>query len=139
MAPGGTGPAPAGAGVYFRPMTTSATSVLYHNPRCSKSRGALELLQEKGIAPQVVAYLETPPSAAEIETLLTQLGLADPRGLMRTGEAEYAELNLADPSLSRAQLVAALAAHPRLIERPIFVHGGKAVIGRPPERVLELL
>lgn len=120
-------------------MTTSATSVLYHNPRCSKSRGALELLQEKGIALQVVAYLETPLSSAEIETLLTQLGLADPRGLMRTGEAEYAELNLADPSLSRAQLVAALAAHPRLIERPIFVHGGKAVIGRPPERVLELL
>ena len=114
-------------------------SILYHNPRCSKSRGALELLKERGIAVEVVAYLANPPSAAQLDSLLAQLGLTDPRALMRTGEAEYADLNLADPALPREQLIAAMAAHPRLIERPIFVHNGRAVIGRPPERVLELL
>lgn len=111
---------------------------LYHNARCSKSRGTLELLRERGIEPEIVHYLEAPPSPAELRDLLRKLGTGA-RGLLRTGEPEYAELGLADPSLGEDALVAAMAAHPRLIERPVFVHGDRAVIGRPPERVLELL
>lgn len=113
-------------------------SRLYHNPRCSKSRGALELLRDRGVSPLVVAYLETPPGAAELHALVAMLGIPA-RGLLRAGEPEYAELGLADPALTDDQLIAAMATHPRLIERPVFVHGGRAVIGRPPERVLELL
>ncbi len=111
---------------------------LYHNPRCSKSRGALELLRERGIEPRVIAYLDTPPSATELRELLAALGLPA-RDLLRTGEDEYAALGLADESLPESALIDAMAQHPRLIERPVFVHGGRAVIGRPPERVLELL
>ena len=111
---------------------------LYHNPRCSKSRGALELLRERGIEPQIVAYLDQPPSVAELQELLHLLGTGA-RALLRDGEPEYTELGLADPSLDEDALIAAMAAHPRLIERPVFVHAGRAVIGRPPERVLELL
>jgi arsenate reductase (glutaredoxin) len=113
-------------------------SVLYHNPRCSKSRAALGLLAERGIQPQIVAYLEQPPSATALRELLALLGLPA-RALLRSSEAEYAELGLADPSLDDDALIAAMAKHPRLIERPIFIHAGRAVIGRPPERVLELL
>ena len=111
---------------------------LYHNPRCSKSRGALELLEARGLQPTVVRYLETPPSASELSALLSKLQLPA-RELLRTGEDEYKALNLADTSLSDAQLIEAMVAHPKLIERPILVAGAKAVIGRPPERVLELL
>jgi arsenate reductase len=111
---------------------------LYHNPRCSKSRGALELLRERGIEPLVIAYLDNPPSAAELRDLLGTLGLPA-RELLRTGEDEYAALGLANESLAESALIDAMVKHPRLIERPIFVHGGRAVIGRPPERVLELL
>ena len=111
---------------------------LYHNPRCSKSRGALELLQERGIKPRVIAYLDTPPAADELRELLGMLALPA-RSLLRTGEDEYATLGLADPSLPDDALIAAMVAHPRLIERPIFAHGGRAVIGRPPEQVLTLL
>jgi arsenate reductase len=111
---------------------------LYHNPRCSKSRGALELLEARGLAPQVVRYLETPPSVAELRELLSKLGIGA-RALLRTGEDEYKELGLADASLSDEQLIAAMAAHPKLIERPILIAGNRAVIGRPPEKVLELL
>ena len=114
------------------------TTRLYHNPRCSKSRGALELLRERGIEPVIVEYLQTPPTAAELRQLLTLLRLPA-RALLRTGEVEYAQLGLADESLDDAQLINAMSAHPRLIERPIFVHDGRAVIGRPPERVYELL
>lgn len=114
-------------------------STLYHNPRCSKSRAALALLQAHGIAPQIVAYLEHPPSPGEIAVLLRQLGLTDARSLMRQGEAEYQELDLANPALSQEALIAALAANPRLIERPVFVHGERAIIGRPPEKVLDIL
>jgi arsenate reductase len=110
----------------------------FHNPHCSKSRGALELLRERGIEPQVVAYLEQPPSTGQLRELLRKLGI-DARGLLRAGEWEYTELGLADPSLDDEALIAAMVAHPVLIERPIFVHGDRAVIGRPPERVLELL
>ena len=113
-------------------------AVLFHNPRCSKSRAALALLRERGVSPRIVAYLEVPPGVDELLTLLRQLGLPA-RALLRDGEPEYAELGLADPRLDDGQLIAAMAAHPRLIERPVFVHGDRAVIGRPPERVLELL
>lgn len=112
--------------------------VLYHNPRCSKSRGALELLRARGVEPEIVRYLEQPPNADELRGLLRRLGIA-PRALLRTGEAEYAELGLADAALDDTAIVAAMASHPRLIERPVFVRGDRAVIGRPPERVLDLL
>jgi arsenate reductase len=111
---------------------------LYHNPRCSKSRGALELLEARGLAPTVVRYLETPPSAADLRTLLGKLGLSA-RQLLRSGEEEYQTLGLADAGLSEDQLIEAMVAHPRLIERPILVVGDKAVVGRPPEKVLEIL
>lgn len=111
---------------------------LYHNPRCSKSRGALELLEARGLAPTIVRYLETPPSAAELTALLGKLGIGA-RQLLRSGEDEYKTLNLADPALTDAQLIDAMAEHPKLIERPILIAGDKAVIGRPPEKVLEIL
>lgn len=111
---------------------------LYHNPRCSKSRGALELLEARGLAPTVVRYLDTPPSAAELRELLAKLGM-NARQLLRTGEEEYQTLGLADTSLSEDQLIEAMAAHPRMIERPILIVGDKAVVGRPPEKVLEIL
>ena len=111
---------------------------LYHNPRCSKSRGALELLEARGVTPTIIRYLETPPDAAQLRDLLGKLNLGA-RALLRTGEDEYKTLNLSDTSLSDEQLIAAMAAHPKLIERPILVVGDKAVIGRPPEKILEIL
>ena len=111
---------------------------LYHNPRCSKSRGALELLEARGLTPTVVRYLEAPLDAAQLKALLAKLGLSA-RQLLRTGEDEYKALNLADASLSEAQLIAAIAAHPKLMERPILETADKAIIGRPPETVLEIL
>ncbi|ACO79828.1 arsenate reductase [Azotobacter vinelandii CA] len=111
---------------------------LYHNPRCSKSRGALELLEARGLQPKVVRYLETPPGAEELRELLGKLGIPA-RQLLRTGEEEYKTLKLADPALDEERLIAAMVAHPRLIERPILVVGERAVIGRPPEKVLEIL
>ena len=111
---------------------------LYHNPRCSKSRGALELLQARGLTPDIRLYLETPPDAAQLHELLGKLGM-NARQLLRTGEDAYKQLNLADATLGEEALIAAMAAHPKLIERPILVAGNKAVIGRPPENVLELL
>ncbi|HBP50308.1 arsenate reductase (glutaredoxin) [Pseudomonas sp. FSL R10-0056] len=111
---------------------------LYHNPRCSKSRGALELLEARGLTPTVVRYLETPLSAAQLRDLLAKLNISA-RQLLRSGEDEYKALNLADSGLTDAQLIDAMAAHPKLIERPILVAGDKAVIGRPPEKVLEIL
>jgi len=111
---------------------------LYHNPRCSKSRGALELLEAHGLVPTVVRYLETPLSAAQLKALLAKLGLSA-RQLLRTGEEEYKTLNLADATLSETQLIAAIAEHPKLMERPILETTDKAIIGRPPENVLEIL
>lgn len=118
--------------------TPETTPTLFHNPRCSKSREALSLLRERGVEPHVVEYLKTPPTAAELEAILAKLGL-EPRGLIRTKEAEYRELGLDAPALSRDELVRAMAEHPKLIERPIFVTEGKAVIGRPPDEVLKIL
>ena len=111
---------------------------IYHNSRCSKSRGTLELLQSRGIEPDVVYYLETPPSVDELKTLLAMLGM-EPRSLLRTGEPEYEALGLADRTLGDEAILSAMAAHPKLIERPIVVANGKAAIGRPPEAVLAIL
>lgn len=109
---------------------------IFHNPRCSKSRATLSLLEERGVSPEVVEYLKTPPSAEEIRALLCKLGLAA-KDLIRTGEAEWKasgkSLDAPEP-----ELIELMAAHPILIERPIVVVGGRARIGRPPERVLEL-
>ncbi|WP_160152973.1 arsenate reductase (glutaredoxin) [Microbulbifer sp. ALW1] len=111
---------------------------IYHNPRCSKSRQTLQLLQDNNVEPQVVLYLETPPDAATLQSLLQKLGIGA-RDLLRKGEDAYKELNLKDPALSDEALVQAMVAHPKLIERPIVVKGNQAVLGRPPENVLELL
>ncbi|MGH8182434.1 MAG: arsenate reductase (glutaredoxin) [Rhodanobacteraceae bacterium] len=119
-------------------MSAGHRVVIWHNPRCSKSRGALELLQARGIEPVVVDYQKNPPGADEIERALKLLDLR-PRGLMRKGEARYAELDLDNPALSHGQLVAAMAANPILIERPIVFANGEAAIGRPPENVLAIL
>lgn len=110
--------------------------IVWHNPRCSKSRGVLQVLAEAGVTPDVVRYLDTPPSRAEIEDVLRLLG-TDPAAIVRTGEAVYRELGLA--GADRDTLLDALAAHPSLIERPIVVDGDRAVLARPPERVRELL
>lgn len=111
---------------------------IYHNPRCSKSRAALALLREQGIEPEIVEYLKTPPDRATLEALIRMLGIR-PRDLLRSGEAEYRELGLADPELPDEHIVQAMVDHPKLIERPIVVQDGRARIGRPPERVLEIL
>jgi len=111
---------------------------IYHNPRCSKSRQTLALLQDKGIEPEIVEYLKTPPSVAELKKILGQLGMA-PRELMRKGEAAYKERGLKDASKSDDELIAAMVAEPILIERPIVLSGGKARLGRPPEQVLEIV
>jgi arsenate reductase len=111
---------------------------IYHNPRCSKSRQALELIREHGEEPLVIEYLKTPPSREQLLDTLRLLGLG-PRDLLRRGEEEYAALNLDNSELSDDAIIDAMLAHPKLIERPIIIHNGKAIIGRPPERVLEIL
>ena len=110
--------------------------IIYHNPRCSKSRATLALLEEQGIAPEIVLYLETGPDADDIRDLLRKLDKSAAE-LVRRGEAEYKACGLGRDS-TEADLVAAMAAHPRLIDRPIVVSGDRAVLGRPPENVLEL-
>lgn len=112
--------------------------VIYHNPKCAKSRQALELLAARGIQPRIVEYLKTPPTQAELERILTLLGM-QPRDLMRTKEPEYRQAGLDDPRLSRAALIRALLEQPRLMERPIVLAGGKAALGRPPENILSIL
>ncbi len=113
-------------------------TVLYHNPRCSKSRQTLELLRDRGVEPAIVEYLKTPPSHQQLDSILRGLNL-EPRALMRTKEAEYKELNLQDESLSRDQLIHAMITSPKLIERPILIVGDEIAIGRPPENVLTIL
>lgn len=111
---------------------------IYHNPRCSKSRQTLEILRGRGIEPAIVAYLETPPDAAEIKRLLKLLGIGA-RDVMRKKEAAYTESGADDPGLDEGALVACIAANPILLERPIVVSGERAAIGRPPEKVLDIL
>ncbi len=115
-----------------------ATVRIYHNPRCSKSRATLELLHSRGLEPEIVRYLETPPTVAELSRLLDLLGL-EPLALMRTQEKVFAELGLGDGTLTRDELIAAMVAHPVLIERPIVICGDRAALGRPPEAVLAIL
>lgn len=112
---------------------------IYHNPRCSKSRETLALLEQHGVTPDVVLYLETPPSVDQLKKLLKELGFSSARELMRKKEDLYKALKLADESLSEAQLLQAMVDNPKLIERPIVVKGTQARIGRPPKQVLEIL
>jgi len=119
-------------------MAAMQRVTIFHNPRCSKSREALELLQERGLRPEVVEYLKTPPTSEQISRILDLLGL-EPRQLMRSNEVEYRELELDDAGLTRQQLIQAMADHPRLIQRPIVLSEGRAALGRPPQSVLEIL
>lgn len=112
------------------------TVIFYHNPRCRTSRAALALLQKRGVEPKIVEYLKTPLSAAELKRLLKLLGLA-PKDLLRPKEAK--EAGLRKPGLSDAAIIAGMVKHPITIERPIAVNGSRAVLGRPPEKVLEVL
>ena len=114
------------------------TITIWHNPRCSKSRQTLELLQEKGVKPAIREYLKEPPSKAEVETLIDLVG-GDPAALIRDGEAEFKALGKKTSELGRADIAKAIASHPILLQRPIVVAGKRAAIGRPPEAVLPLL
>lgn len=111
---------------------------ILHNPRCSKSRATLQLLLDRGLQPEIVLYLETPPTAEELESILRKLDCG-PRQLMRSGEPEYRALRLDEETRSDQELIEAMVATPRLIERPIVLHDGKAALGRPPEAVLDIL
>ncbi len=111
---------------------------IYLNPNCTKCRLSMQLLDSKGINPEVSEYLNEPPSVAELEEILNLLSL-EPRELMRQHEAPYKELNLADETLTRETLIQAMIDNPILIERPIIIHNGKATIGRPPEKILDIL
>ncbi|MCW5729531.1 MAG: arsenate reductase (glutaredoxin) [Alphaproteobacteria bacterium] len=111
---------------------------IWHNPRCSKSRATLALLRERGIEPHIVEYLKDPPTAVEIRAALLAMG-KDARALLRRGEAEYRALGLDDPALGEAEIVAAMARHPVLIERPVVLAGKRAALGRPPDSVLDIL
>ncbi len=110
---------------------------IYHNPRCSKSRATLALLNERGVEPDIIEYLQTPPSKAELDRILIMLG-KEPQELMRSGEEEY-KTHIAGRKLNRIEAIALMVAHPKLIERPIVVNGNRAAIGRPPEAVLDIL
>ena len=113
-------------------------TILYHNPRCSKSRATRALLEEQGEQPEIVEYLKTPPTAAELNKILDMLGL-EPRELIRRKEKEYLHAGLDDMNLTRTELIEAMVKHPKLIERPIVIKDGRAVLGRPPEKVLDIL
>ena len=112
--------------------------IIYHNPRCSKSRQTLEILSEQNVDTKIVLYLETPPSAEEVTSILQKLGLSS-RDIIRKGEEEYKLLNIKDQSLTENELITFMSENPKLIERPIVVKDDKAIIGRPPENVLSLL
>jgi arsenate reductase len=114
------------------------TVTIWHNPRCSKSRQTLDLLQKKGVTPTIREYLKQPPGKAEVETLIDMVG-GDPAALIRDGEVEFKALGKKKADMSKADIAKAIAAHPILLQRPIVVSGKKAAIGRPPEAVLPLL
>ncbi len=111
---------------------------IYHNPRCSKSRQTLQLLQENGVEPEIIEYLKTPPTAKQLDEILNLLD-KQPRELMRRNEQEYKATGMNDETLNREALIAGMVASPKLIERPIVLANGKAAIGRPPESVLDIL
>ena len=112
-------------------------TTIYHNPRCSKSRQTLALLEEQGIEPDIIEYLTSPPSEAELDGILTKLGM-EPEALMRKGEDEYKQ-HFKGRDLSRAEMISLMVQFPKVIERPIVVNDGKAAVGRPPDSVLEIL
>ena len=114
------------------------TVTIFHNPRCSKSRSSLAILNEQGLEPEIRFYLENPPSEEELTTILAMLDISA-RDLLRKGESDYKALNLADPEVSEKEIIKVMTEYPKLIERPIVIMDGKAVIGRPPEIILELL
>lgn len=111
---------------------------IFHNPRCSKCRLTMDILEDKGVDATVIEYLKTPPNKAELDEVLDLLGI-EPRDLMRKQEAPYKDNDLNNPELSREQLIQAMIENPILIERPIVINGNKATIGRPPEKVLDIL
>ncbi|MCL4156424.1 UNVERIFIED_CONTAM: hypothetical protein GTU68_011640 [Idotea baltica] len=113
-------------------------TIIYHNPRCSKSRQTLQLLTDNGLKPTIIEYLQTPPTHQQLDSILRGLEI-EPSSLIRKGESEYAELNLASKSMSRDQLIDVMIQHPKLIERPIVINGDKVAIGRPPESILAIL
>lgn len=113
-------------------------TILYHNPRCSKSRATLALLEDRGINPEIVLYLQDPPDRDTLRKLIRLLGIT-PRELMRTGEQAYREQGLDNPELTDDELIDAMHRIPKLIERPIVLANGKARIGRPPESIIEIL
>ena len=112
--------------------------IIYHNPRCGKSRLTLQLLQQQGIEPEIIEYLKNHPSVQQLADILHKLGM-EPRELMRTKEADYKANGLDDASLDRQALITGMVNHPILIERPIVIAGDKAALGRPPEAVLAIL
>lgn len=114
------------------------TIQIWHNPRCSKSRETLALLEEKGINPTVYLYLDEQPSATQVSDILAKLGIT-PRELLRNSEAAYKEQNLKDKTLSDEYLINAMVNEPKLIQRPIVINGNQAKLGRPPEDVLEII
>ena len=114
------------------------TITIFHNPRCSKSRSSLAILHEQRLEPEIRLYLENPPTENELKSILGMLGISA-RNLLRKGEPDYKALNLSDPNISETEIVKAMTEYPKLIERPIVIKNDKAVIGRPPETVLELL
>jgi arsenate reductase len=114
------------------------TITILHNPRCTKSRATLNMLRDKGIEPTIIEYLENPPTTSEFKEILAKLGLG-PRDVIRKGEKIYKQLELADAALSDTALITAMVGNPILIERPIVINGEKAVLGRPPEKVMEIL
>jgi arsenate reductase (glutaredoxin) len=116
----------------------SSAVKIFHNPRCSKSRQTMQLIESSGVTPEIVEYLKQPPGYDELADTLALLGL-EPRELIRTHEKPYRENNLENPDLSQEDLIRAMVKDPILIERPIVIHDGKAVIGRPPEKVLDIL
>ncbi len=111
---------------------------IYHNPHCSKSRAALALLEENDITPEIIYYLETPPDTDELKSLLNKLGM-DIREILRKNEAEYDEFGLEDESLNEEIVLDIVSRHPKLIQRPILIQGDRAILGRPPENVLQLI
>ena len=152
MTPESSGAAPSDTGRRGRPDATmraaprtnisgesevSEPIVIYHNPRCSKSRAALALLRDRGAEPEVVEYLKAPLDAEALRDLVGRLGIPM-RDLVRSGEAPYRELGLADPATTEDELIAAVAANPILMQRPVVRRGDRALVGRPPERVAEL-
>ncbi len=114
------------------------TVTIYHNPRCSKSRATLSLLEKQGVTPEIVHYLENPPTPDELKAVLEKLGLR-PRDILRKKENPYKELGLDDETLPDDALILAMTEHPELIERPIVVNENKAALGRPPESILDIL